>query len=191
MNDNWPADDSVFIQRAPHRRDFVQVSNDTARDPELSWAARGMLLHLLSLPDDWIVRQADLIEQSPDGRTVVRRCFRELEAARYMQRQTFKGRDGRWHVKVVVHERPVPGAETAAGTRGGNRREPGAETAPYKDLDKDLRTNTALAPSSRADSSSKKNNPTRSGTRSRTRSRAASKKNNREPTPLDYARGTY
>ena len=48
----------VRVQR--HKRDYVQIANATAQNRRLSWAARGLLIYLLSLPLGWKIRVSHL-----------------------------------------------------------------------------------------------------------------------------------
>jgi hypothetical protein len=97
------------IRRAPRRTKYAVIDNDTIRDERLTWKARGLLVYLLSLPDDWTVQQSDLVARAPDGRTVVRAALRELEQAGYLWREKRRGAHGHWIVESVVYERPDEG----------------------------------------------------------------------------------
>lgn len=117
----------TFIRRAPHRTAYVVVANATVRDEALSWGARGLLVYLLSLPDDWRVRQADLVARAPEGRTVVERLLRELIDAGYLRRsyeQTAAGRT----VEILVYETPEIAEQVDLDLDGSREsREPTAE----------------------------------------------------------------
>lgn len=39
---------------------FVTVNKDFIHDPNLSWKAKGILLYLLSRPDDWQIYETEL-----------------------------------------------------------------------------------------------------------------------------------
>ena len=56
--------DQVRIFRIPKEKGYSVLSNIPATDKDLSFEARGMLWYLLTKPDDWIVRDFDLINQS-------------------------------------------------------------------------------------------------------------------------------
>ena len=44
------------------------INKEMAQDKTLSWKARGLLLYLLSLPDDWNIYESELIKHATDGR---------------------------------------------------------------------------------------------------------------------------
>lgn len=96
---------STFIRRAPHDRDYVVIANATVRDDALTWGARGLLAYLLSLPDDWKIRQADLEGRAPEGKRVVVRLMAELEEAGYLRRRYTQTAAGR-AVEVWAYEQP-------------------------------------------------------------------------------------
>jgi hypothetical protein len=88
-----------------HRREsnYSVVSNDLIRDGRLTWAARGMLVYLLSMPDGWEVRETHLVAacSAPrQGIDAVRKVVAELEAAGYMRRG-WDAMPGRGRVRVT------------------------------------------------------------------------------------------
>jgi hypothetical protein len=42
-----------MIVKAKHTSEFFQMNNAPVQDPGLSWAARGLLAYLISLPEEW------------------------------------------------------------------------------------------------------------------------------------------
>lgn len=58
---------------------FTQIDNDVAQNAGLSFKARGILLYLLSKPDDWEVAMSDVVNNSPrEGISSVRTGLEEL-----------------------------------------------------------------------------------------------------------------
>lgn len=97
-----------MIRRSP-RPDtgFTIMHNETIRDATLSYKARGLLLYLLSLPDDWTVSSEHLARMSErDGRDAVRTGLDELERAGYLKRWRHQDAAGRWVNESVVYDRP-------------------------------------------------------------------------------------
>lgn len=68
----------ITIQRPARRRRFVVIDAALAQDARLSFEARGMLLYLLSKPDDWEIRVDDLRREGQIGRDKARRILDEL-----------------------------------------------------------------------------------------------------------------
>lgn len=87
-------DKTIRTIRAPHGKDrpYFSMSRAAAQDETLSWEARGMLAYLLSKPDDWEVRPADLQQQC--GRDRVYRVLKELIAAGYIVYEHIRRDDG-------------------------------------------------------------------------------------------------
>lgn len=73
---------------------YTVVPNSLAQDADLSWKARGLLLYLLSLPDDWQVRNSDLYRRASDGKHATKSGLEELEAAGYLYREEVRSKDG-------------------------------------------------------------------------------------------------
>ncbi len=71
------------IFRSNPDRHFTILPNDLLQS-DLSGRALGLLVKILSLPDDWKVQKQWL--RGKDGREAIESAFDELEAAGYMQR---------------------------------------------------------------------------------------------------------
>jgi hypothetical protein len=90
-----------------HKRErFTSVSNEIINNKQLSWESRAMLIYLLSKPDGWVMRNTDLIKQSPAGREKVRSIVQELTANGYIFRWKIQGTDGRIEWKSEIFESP-------------------------------------------------------------------------------------
>lgn len=106
---------TLVRERMAWERDFTQVPNLYARDKNLSWVARGILIWLMTHDAGYQVTMHD-IEQSSwkEGREAVRAAVGELEKAGYLHRQQKRGRGGRlagylWHLRDPF-QLPVMGA---------------------------------------------------------------------------------
>ena len=90
-----------------HRRvRFTVVDNQPIRDERLSWKATGLLVYLLSLPDDWRISTERLARIKTDGIAGVRSAMTELEDAGYVIRQKTQGDRGHWVTITHVSETP-------------------------------------------------------------------------------------
>jgi len=89
---------------------FTIMHNETIRDTGLSFKARGLLLYLLSLPDDWTVSADHLQRMSAkDGRDAIRTGLVELERAGYLRRWKHQDARGRWINESIIYDRPHHG----------------------------------------------------------------------------------
>lgn len=86
---------------------YVQVSRELAQDGDLSFTARGLMIYLLSKPDGWVVRMAELDKASPGGRTATRKAFKELLDAGYLTRRFVRYPKGNLEWITMIHEDPV------------------------------------------------------------------------------------
>lgn len=66
---------------------FTQVDNRFINDPEISAKAKGILLYLLSKPNDWKVYEVDVIKHMKDGRDSIRSGIKELVSNGYIHRE--------------------------------------------------------------------------------------------------------
>jgi hypothetical protein len=86
---------------------YVIVNKEFVNDPLISWKAKGILLYLLSKPDDWKVYESDIICHSTDGRDSVRSAIKELIENGYIIRSRKRDEKGRLNsAEYVVYEIP-------------------------------------------------------------------------------------
>ncbi len=87
---------------------FLIINQKCVQDSRLSWQARGMLIYLLSLPRDWEVIIADLINRAPSGRDAVYANLKELKEYGYIQHIRPRDSSGRLSkAEYMVFDTPV------------------------------------------------------------------------------------
>lgn len=98
---------------------YVMIDKRISEDNRLSWKAKGIMLYLLSRPNDWAINLVDVEKQSTDGRDGVQSGVNELIALGYLERlQNRKG--GKFGgVEYIVHEEPIATA-TGKAVSGSN-----------------------------------------------------------------------
>jgi hypothetical protein len=96
---------TIFRIARDREHPFTSVPNALAQDKSLTYEARGLLLYLLSKPDDWVVRMHDLELAAPKtGEEKVRRIVKELLDAGYLERITSHDENGHFHTETMVYE---------------------------------------------------------------------------------------
>lgn len=90
------------IHRKLIREKFTTIPNSVIQDKSLSFKARGILVMMLSMPDDWQTYQSWIEEQSAhEGAVAIRKAIVELTEAGYLRREVTrdKGRITKtvWH----------------------------------------------------------------------------------------------
>ena len=94
--------------RVEKTENYSVIANACIEDERLTWQARGLLVYLLSKPNDWQVRVAELIAQSPAGRDAVYSTIRELTTHGYIESHREQRADGRFGgVSYIVRELPT------------------------------------------------------------------------------------
>jgi hypothetical protein len=94
---------------------FTQIDNQTARDDRLSFAARGLLVWLLSWPADWEFHRSQLVAASPASKDHVATLLSELESAGYRSRERVRTETGTFATLTTIYE--VPALNTSDGER--------------------------------------------------------------------------
>lgn len=96
-----------MIVRSPRPEDhFSTFSNEIIRDTRLSYKARGILLDLLSRPDNWRVSAKMLAANGVDGRDAIMSGLKELRDLGYIVTQRSQDDKGLWSTESVVYDTP-------------------------------------------------------------------------------------
>lgn len=85
----------MAIIRQKRKDRFLVVDNKIIEDKRLSFKARGLLIYMLSKPDDWKFWTSELVKRSAkDGISSIRTALKELEAAGYLTRKRERSSKG-------------------------------------------------------------------------------------------------
>jgi len=96
---------SVF--RVDKRRDFTVIANYVFKDHTLSAKAKGILVEMLSLPENWDYTLKGLATLFSDGIDSIRQGIRELEEHGYVVRERKRDARGRLGgMEYVIYETP-------------------------------------------------------------------------------------
>lgn len=106
--------DERTIRTGP-RKGFVVLYRSAAQDARLSLEARGLLVMMSSLPDNWSYSETGLASKAGCGRQKVNRILRELIDAGYLLREQRHGERGKFSscTYVLQEEAPAGRAEKA------------------------------------------------------------------------------
>lgn len=97
----------MSIKRSAERRTWTTIDNRTIEDPMLSFGALGMLAYILSKPDNWTIRTADMLKRGGIKRPTYVKWLSELESAGYASLERVQGERGRFSGTTwVVTESP-------------------------------------------------------------------------------------
>lgn len=75
---------SKNIGRKRKKNGFTQVSNQLIEDSRLSWKAKGILIYLLSRPNNWKVNKSDLERRATEGKASLDSGIEELKEMGYL-----------------------------------------------------------------------------------------------------------
>jgi hypothetical protein len=94
------------IVRNRSHENFTVVANEVVNDHRLSFRALGLLVELLSKPDNWRTSASDLSRERKEGRDAVRAALGEIEAAGYLMRVKRQNSAGQWSTQWELFDRP-------------------------------------------------------------------------------------
>ncbi|MBO5620212.1 MAG: hypothetical protein J5959_01110 [Butyrivibrio sp.] len=87
-----------------HCDTFTTVTNHCLEDCTLSLEARGLLVTMFSLKDDWQYSVAGLSMILPHCRDKINRVVNELEEHGYVKRERYRSKDGRFQFKYHIYD---------------------------------------------------------------------------------------
>lgn len=96
----------MAIIRNKNKENYTVVDSAILKNKNLSLKARGMLLTLLSLPDDWEFSENGLEALFCDGLTTIKTALKELENEGYLIREKYKNEKGQFSTYWTILEKP-------------------------------------------------------------------------------------
>ena len=92
--------------RVEKSKNFTTINNEFIFNKDLSLKAKGLLCHLLALPNDWKLYVEEVEKWSTDGKSAIYSAFKELTSNGYMKREQIreKGKIVSWD--YIVFEKP-------------------------------------------------------------------------------------
>lgn len=98
-----------MVFREDNRINYTKVSNELLKDKELSLPAKGLLITMLSLPDDWSYSTLGLTSIVKESKNTIHRLLKELESKNYLIRKSVRDDKGRFvKYDYVIYELPYP-----------------------------------------------------------------------------------
>ena len=97
----------MIIRKAEHKNNYTCISNEILQRKDLSMQAKGLLVYLLSLPENWEIHKSEVWKHFANGRDAVYRAFEELERKGYIQGKTYRDKLGRFQHHYTVYEEPI------------------------------------------------------------------------------------
>ena len=94
--------------RFSRRKAFATLYREVAQDDRLSLEARGLLLLMASLPEDWEYSVAGLAKKAGCGKDKLRRILGELEKVGYLAREQSHDSGGKFAGNVYVIQDEAP-----------------------------------------------------------------------------------
>ena len=98
----------MAIRRSKRDCNFTMISNVGLKDNRLSFKAKGLLSYMLSLPDDWVFYESEIVNHATDGKQSVRSGMKELEKFGYLVREQQRSSSGKFaKIDWVVSDEPI------------------------------------------------------------------------------------
>ena len=76
---------------------FMLMQREALQRADLSMKAKGLLAYIMSLPNDWVIHQTELVTHFTDGEKAVRSATNELIEAGYLLRHQTRGEGGHFN----------------------------------------------------------------------------------------------
>jgi len=102
------------VFRVSKNRDFTVIANSVFKDRKLSAKAKGILVEMLSLPENWDYTLKGLTTLFSDGIDSIRQGIKELEENGYIVRERKRDARGRLGgMEYVIYETPEKAVENS------------------------------------------------------------------------------
>ena len=75
-------------------KNFTTISNYLIYSPDLSFKAKGLLIYMISRPENWIFYETEIAKNSRDGLSGIRSGIKELITQGYIVRHRIRLKDG-------------------------------------------------------------------------------------------------
>lgn len=89
---------NIIFVRVEHTKNYTCISNKCLQDTRLSLKARGLLVQLLSLPENWILYKSEIEKYNKDHKHAVNSAITELESLGYL---LARKKDGNIFYKII------------------------------------------------------------------------------------------
>ena len=99
-----------MIVRTARRNRYTVICNNLIEDPDLDWKDLGLLVYLLSKPDDWQISVEHLKKQKKLGRDGIYKCLDAIINAGYARREKHSDGSVYWYIfeEKQTEEKPNP-----------------------------------------------------------------------------------
>lgn len=95
---------------------FVTVHKNFIHDKKLTFKAKGILLYLLSRPDDWQIYETEILNHTMDGKDSLKSGIKELEEVGYITRTRKRNNKGHLNgYEYLVYEHPIQSGNSYLG----------------------------------------------------------------------------
>ena len=129
-----------IVKRERTKNPYSLIPNELVQNDDMTWAARGLMCYILSMPDDWVFYKTEVMKHGEKKRDAFNKTWMELQSFGYITKEyirdkngrytsetkTFKGNDGierdvTFGIIWTIHEQPVKvskstGKEIDSGT---------------------------------------------------------------------------
>ena len=87
-------------------KNYTVINNEFIRRPDLSWKSKGILVYILSLPDDWNINLNEVMNHATEGESAFRSGWKELNSAGYVERKPVRDKKNKiiTHWETIVYE---------------------------------------------------------------------------------------
>lgn len=106
-----------MVQVKKNKSNYVAVTQEFIKDASLSWKAKGILMYLLSQPEDSRLNEIKVARHSTDGMSSLQSGIKELKEHGYLEIRREKDKSGRFGSSTwILHEH----SESDGVTNGDN-----------------------------------------------------------------------
>lgn len=92
----------TIFKRRKLSDNYTVINNEIIKDKTLSWKAKGLLIYILHLPNDWQIHLSELQNHATDGKASFNSGWKELVKSGYVEVEQLRGESGQFGKTIIT-----------------------------------------------------------------------------------------
>lgn len=85
-----------IVKRERTKNPYSLIPNELVQNDDMTWAARGLMCYILSMPDDWVFYKTEVMKHGEKKRDAFNKTWMELQSFGYITKEYIRDKNGRY-----------------------------------------------------------------------------------------------
>ncbi|MEG2534343.1 MAG: hypothetical protein RSA82_01860, partial [Lactococcus sp.] len=85
-----------IVKRERTKNPYSLIPNELVQNDDMTWAARGLMCYILSMPDDWVFYKTEVMKHGEKKRDAFNKTWMELQSFGYITKEYIRDNNGRY-----------------------------------------------------------------------------------------------